>query len=64
LEGVRVNPGQEAAHKNIKEYLSDIQVYNLVLPMGNDPDDCTKEELDNAMSDAKKIKNIFTLDLC
>lgn len=54
VEGKRTNPGQEAAQKNIKEYLSDIQVYNLVLPFGNDPDDCTKQEFDDAMNDAKK----------
>ena len=59
--GNRKNPGQESAEKILKDYLTDIQTHNVVLPLGKDPDDCSKEEFDRAMNDAKKLKNLFTL---
>jgi len=59
--GNRKNPGQESAEKILKEYLTDIQTYNVVLPLGKDPDDCNKDEFDEAMSDATKLKKLFTL---
>jgi len=63
LTGKKSNPGQEAAQKIMKEYLTDIQVINLVLPIGKDPDDCTKQEFDSVLEDAKNMKNVFTLGL-
>lgn len=63
LNGNRSNPGQEAAAKITKEYLTDVQVFNIILPEGKDPDDCNKDEFDNALDDAKMHKNIFTLPL-
>jgi len=62
-KGKKSNPGQESAQKMIKEFLTDAQVYNLVLPFGKDPDDCSKEEFDKAFYDAKNMQNIFTLQL-
>jgi DNA primase len=63
IDGKRINPGQDAAQKIMKEFLTDIQVFNLVLPFGNDPDDCSKNEFDQAFNDSKKMQNIFTLAL-
>lgn len=61
INGNKSNPGQEAAQKIMQEYLTDIQVFNLVLPVGKDPDDCSKEEFDKAFDDAKKMQKVFTL---
>jgi len=61
--GNKSNPGQEAAQKIMQEYLTDIQVFNLVLPEGKDPDDCFKDEFDQALDDAKKMQKVFTLTL-
>jgi DNA primase len=57
------NPGQEAAAKIMQEHLTDIQVINLVLPQGKDPDDCTKEEFELSLKEAKCMKKVFTLSL-
>ncbi|MDD5649692.1 MAG: CHC2 zinc finger domain-containing protein [Candidatus Nanoarchaeia archaeon] len=61
--GKKFNPGQEAAQKMIKEYFSDIDVFNLVLPEGKDPDDCSEDEFNDSLDNSKKLKNVFTLDL-
>jgi DNA primase len=61
--GQSKNPGQDAAEKIMQEYLTDIQVLNLVLPFGKDPDDCSKLEFDRALEEAKKMKKVFTLPL-
>ncbi|MDD5650317.1 MAG: CHC2 zinc finger domain-containing protein [Candidatus Nanoarchaeia archaeon] len=63
MNGNKSNPGQEAAQKIMEEYLTDVPVFNLVLPEGKDPDDCTKEEFDRALDDAKKMQKVFTLAL-
>lgn len=63
INGKKSNPGQEAAQKIMHEYLTDIQVFNLVLPEGKDPDDCTKDEFDKSLNDAKNMQNVFTLAL-
>jgi len=60
--GNHSNPGQEAAKKLIDMYLTDIPVFNLLLPVGKDPDDCTREEFEDALKRAKNKKNLFTLD--
>jgi DNA primase len=61
IHGNKSNPGQEAAKKIMKDYLTDIQVFNLVLPVGKDPDDCSKDEFDQAFDDSKKMQKVFTL---
>jgi len=38
------NPGQEAAAKIIESIQGEIEVFNILLPPGKDPDDCTKDE--------------------
>jgi DNA primase len=62
-EGERINPGQDSAQKIMKDFLTDIQVFNIVLPFGKDPDDCTQGEFDQAFENAKKMQNMFTLSL-
>jgi len=57
------NPGQEAAQKIMEQYLTDVQVYNIVLPEGKDPDDCSKEEFESSLNEAKSMKKVFTLAL-
>jgi hypothetical protein len=61
LDGTKLNPGQDAAKTMIKDFLSDIQLYNIVLPVGKDPDDCTKNEFDEAFKKSKT--NYFNLNL-
>jgi len=63
VEGKRINPGQESAQKIMKEFLTDIQVFNIVLPFGKDPDDCTQGEFEQSFENAKKMQNMFTLSL-
>ena len=63
LDGTKSNPGQEAAHSIIKEFLTDIQVYNIVLPTGKDPDDCTKQEFVEAFEKSRIHEFNFTLPL-
>jgi DNA primase len=62
-DGTVSNPGQEAAQKIMKDFLTDIQVFNLVLPVGKDPDDCFKEEFEQSLEDSKKMQKVFTLAL-
>lgn len=56
-EGDDKNPGQDAAIK-IQERLADTEAYNVVLPPGRDPDECTKDEiyehLKSSMEETKK----------
>jgi DNA primase len=61
--GQKRNPGQEAAQKIMQEHLTDIQVLNLILPLGKDPDDCSKSEFDISLDNAKKMQKVFTLAL-
>lgn len=63
INGKQINPGQDSAQKIMKEYLTDIQVFNLVLPEGKDPDDCNEEEFNKSLNDAKNMQNVFTLSL-
>jgi DNA primase len=63
LDGTKSNPGQEAAKKIIKEFLTDIQVFNVVLPFGKDPDDCSKQEFDEAIEKSRKCDDRFSLSL-
>lgn len=62
INGKISNPGQEAAQKIIKD-LSDVQIFNLILPEGKDPDDCTKTDFDKALVGSKNMQNVFTLTL-
>jgi len=54
-DGKKTNPGQEAALRIAKELRDEINVYNIVLPKGKDPDECTKFEFDLAFKNALKI---------
>lgn len=59
--GVKKNPGQESARKIMNEKLDDVEVYNILLPVGKDPDDCSKSEFDECFKEAKNnAKKIFT----
>jgi DNA primase len=49
-----VNPGQMAAHKLVDRLKNDIDVFNAILPEGKDPDECTLEEFELSLRDAKK----------
>jgi DNA primase len=55
MKGEHVNPGQEAARKLIEKFV-DYDTYNIVLPRGKDPDECSKDEFDLCF---KKSKNYF-----
>jgi DNA primase len=59
-KGIRENPGQEAAEKIVKS-LSDIEVYNILLPANKDPDECSREEFKKFFDESqKKINKLFT----
>lgn len=62
-KGEKENPGQEAAFKIMKDHLTDVQVYNLILPKGKDPDGCTKEEFVKSLNVAKSKEKDFILPL-
>lgn len=51
------NPGQEAAKKIIEKKLKDVKVYNIVPPLGKDPDKCTKKEFDLSFLKSTSYKN-------
>jgi DNA primase len=53
-DGVIKNPGQEGAMKLIKKIRSEVETYNILLPLGKDPDECIQEEFDLAFQNAKK----------
>lgn len=61
VDGVRINPGQEAALK-IKEQLKFFRVrcYNILLPFGKDPDECDRDEFHKCF--LKSHTNIFSDD--
>ena len=59
-KGKKINPGQDAA-KKIMEKLQDSDVYNILLPFGKDPDECSKEEFDKCYNNAKKFNSDFSL---
>lgn len=63
VNGKLVNPGQDAAQKIMKDFLTDVQVFNLVLPEGKDPDECNKEEFDRSLNEAKQMNKAFNLEL-
>jgi DNA primase len=63
LDGTKSNPGQEAAKIIIDQFLSDMQVYNMVLPLGKDPDECSKVEFDKAFLQSKIKDSEFKLFL-
>jgi DNA primase len=58
-KGKRINPGQEHAIKILKERLDGMTVYNIVLPFGKDPDECSKEEFDVSFREAKNFFKIW-----
>ena len=39
--------------KQMEEKLDDIEVFNIVLPVGKDPDECSQEEFKNYMDKSK-----------
>jgi len=41
----------------------DANVYNMKLPIGKDPDDCSKEEFDEAYQNCINVDNFFALAL-
>jgi DNA primase len=51
----KVNAGQEAAMKFGPELASEIETWNILLPSGKDPDDCTKDEFVDAVNHAKRF---------
>jgi len=54
-KGRKFNPGQDSAIKIKNEYLQECDVYNIVLPIGKDPDDCTEEEFRQCFQESKKF---------
>jgi hypothetical protein len=40
--------------KLIKKIRSEVETYNILLPLGKDPDECIQEEFDLAFQNAKK----------
>jgi len=59
-KGIRENPGQEAALGLVKS-LSDTNVYNVVLPAGKDPDECSRDEYEQYLQESeKKHLKVFT----
>jgi len=48
------NPGQMAAHKLVDRLRNDIDVFNAILPEGKDPDECTLQEFELSLKNAKK----------
>jgi len=61
FQGKKVNPGQEAAEKIIKENREDLTIYNIVLPANRDPDECSKEEFEECFQESKNLlKKLFT----
>lgn len=52
------NPGQEAAEKIIERVQSEIEVCNILLPPGKDPDECTKEEFQSCF-DASELNDML-----
>lgn len=49
LKENKKNPGQEAALKLVELLENDIDVMNIVLPAGKDPDECSKEEFQECL---------------
>jgi hypothetical protein len=59
-DGSISNPGQEAAKKILEKFI-DFDVYNVVLPVGKDPDKCSIDEFENCVKNSKKLlENRFT----
>jgi len=58
VNGVKKNPGQDSANK-IMESFQDINVYNILLPEGKDPDECLKKEINDAFA---QKNNYFKLE--
>jgi hypothetical protein len=46
------NPGQEAAVKIIDSLKNDVEAFNVILPPGKDPDECTREEFSQLLGQA------------
>lgn len=46
------NPGQEAAVKIIESLKSEVEAFNVFLPPGKDPDECTREEFSQLLGQA------------
>lgn len=57
FDGRKRNPGQEAAQKIMKDRLEDAEVYNIILPLGKDPDDCSDEEFKLAFKKSTELIN-------
>jgi DNA primase len=57
--GKRINPGQEHAIKILKVRLDGMNVMNIVLPFGKDPDECSKEEFDKCFNATKNTFSIW-----
>ena len=47
------NPGQDAAAKIIDSFGSEVDIYNIVLPPGVDPDECSREQFNLLMKEAE-----------
>ncbi len=61
IRGEKKNPGQDSA-KKIMESLQDINVHNILLPEGKDPDDCLKKEINDAFAQKNnyfKVEKFF-----
>lgn len=52
------NPGQDAAQLLVEILEDNIDVYNIVLPPGKDPDECTKDEFQDCF-DISKLESII-----
>jgi len=48
------NPGQAAAEKLVTHFKDESVIYNAVLPVGKDPDECTLSEFEETLKHAKR----------
>lgn len=49
------NPGQDSALKIVESICDNVQVHNIVLPPGKDPDECTLEEFERCVDEAEEF---------
>lgn len=52
------NPGQDAAKSIVESLEGDIDVFNIVLPPGKDPDECEKDEFEHCL-EVSRISSII-----
>jgi DNA primase len=52
------NPGQDAARLLVEILEDNIEVYNIILPPGKDPDECNKDEFQDCL-DISRLENVI-----